>query len=837
MEKVTERIRGGKPYAGIPPAFAALAALAVVWSAEAVVIDGVTYDETTGYVLMRISDNGYFSSVTGAVNWTTQKVPEPGTNYFVQSGKTLRTPKNDNNDYRSVVTFAGDSLTLGGGQITHCLNSGIGEDKAPGVQWYDLRILGGRYAAGCQLNVIRDSQITFVPTSLGPVEFDFTQTATGSAGTGLWFRSTTFSGTSAEATAIFYNSRRTSRTGIIFRGCDFSGFTGTFQFGKQGIDTSTYADFGNGTVFPGTAVIATNAEFSATTSSGSLSLDTIRIEPGGQFWFPKTDVTLNVGTLQNEDGRMASQSGSEPGIVNVTNNLVTDRTFVLSGFGYDLSTGTVQTVAMPFMTVPEGTSIPDGLFKYKPVTGGLPNIVVTSETVDGKIRLSVAKKEIETIKVRDSSAAESGGSSFQTKKTSNWSDGQQPHPGVDYMLGYSGYGNQLMTGDTTGAASAAVGACLFAGDSLTVLGGTLALCDVLRNVFSNLTVVAGATISAYTAWEKPNYLCGNTLTLLPSTSSAAVLLSSQNGAWIVVEHELLGDADLDVCRHSIQTGSGLIDLRALNTNYTGRITLACGGWRTTGVNWEGTNMVKQVTLRVRDARNLGGLLASFTYDALRVRDCQILSVTNDVAFTEQTRGLFIDGCARFNISSGKTLTLAQPLTFAGKLRKEGAGTLALGGTVAFTADRLSDPDGLDGTNVLEVVEGSVKPLSKTAADGLAMTFAAGTSLALDIDPADADMRQYGLYDIRESTPVTLASGVASLPVTLDGSGIEEPEPFYELGLVTVKSSTIAEALKGQMAVASPWKNYIVDLGLRSNPDTSCTIVATVRQCGMTIIFR
>ena len=100
----------------------------------------------------------------------------------------------------------------------------------------------------------------------------------------------------------------------------------------------------------------------------------------------------------------------------------------------------------------------------------------------------------------------------------------------------------------------------------------------------------------------------------------------------------------------------LIDLRALNTNYTGRITLACGGWRT-GTNWEGNNMSKQVTLCVRDACNLGGPLASFTYDALRVRDCQILSVTNDVAFTEQTRGLFIDGCARFNVSSGNTLTL------------------------------------------------------------------------------------------------------------------------------------------------------------------------------------
>lgn len=837
MKKGMERVFGEKLCAGVPPVFVAIALTIVARSAAAVVVDGVTYDATTGYVLMSANDTGEYSSVTGALHWAGQtEPPQPDKNYFIQTGRILRTPKNGNSAAFPLLTFAGQSLTLGGGQITHALNSGMGEDKTPGIAWGALRILGGKYIAGCQLNVIKNSQISFVPTSLGPVEFDYNQTSPGAKGTGLYFRQTTFSNTGSGATAIFYNSKRTDSTGIIFRNCDFSGFTGSFQFGKQGIGTSTYADFGNGTVFPGTVVIETNAEFHATAASGSLTLDALTIKQGGLFYFPKTGVTLNVGTLRNEDGRMVSlDSASAPGIVNVTNNLVPDLPLVLSGFGYAVTTGTAQTVSMPFMSVPEGTTIHDGLFEYKPVLGGLPNIVVSSETVGGTICLSIAKKEIETIKNRDSSA--NGGSSFQESRTSNWSDGRQPHSGVDYVVGLSGCGNQLMTADTTGAARAADGACMFAGDSLTVLGGALALCDVLRNVFSNLTVVAGATISAYTASEKPNYLCGNTLTLLPSTS-AAVLLSSQNGAWIVVENELLGSADLDVCRHSNGSSMGacLIDLRALNTNYTGRITVACGGWRT-GTNWEGNNMSKQVTLRVGDARNLGGPLASFLYDALRVRDCQILSVTNDVAFTDQTRGLLIDGCARFNVASGKKLTLAQPLTFAGKLRKEGAGTLALGGTVAFTADRLSDPDGLDGTNVLEVVEGSVKPLSKTAANGLAMTFAAGTSLALDIAPADADVRRYGLYDVLESTPITLASGMDTLPVTLDVLDVAEPEPLYELGLVTVKDRAIAEALKGQLSVSSPWKNYIVDLDLRNNPDTSCTVVATVYQGGMTIIFR
>ncbi len=816
---------------------AVFAALVCVRSASAVVVDGETYDATTGYVLMTGNDSGSFSSITGAVHWTTKKIPEPGTNYFVQSGMVLRTPKNGNTDAFPLVTFAGDSLTLGGGQITHCLNSGMGETKAPGVQWDDLRILGGKYVAGCQLNVIRDSKITFVHSpSLGAVKFEDNQTADGSAGSGIYFRNTSFSSTSEDATAIFFNSAATSVRGVVFRNCDFTGFTGTLQFGMAGMK-QTYADFGDDTVH-GTVVIATNAELRAVRNRNP-KLDKVEIRPGGVIELPDTGASLKIGVLHGDGGVIRPKSASDIVCMDVTGELTFDSPFLISsGFGYDMTTGTAQTVATPIMTLPEGTVVPDGAFACVPVAGGLPNIVATSENVDGKVRLSIAKKEIVTVKVRDSS--KNGGSSFKEAKASNWSDGRQPHPGADYVIGLSGNGNQLMTYDTTGAAVVSDGACLFAGDSFTVLGnGTLALCEVHLNVFSNLTAVAGGTISAFTSRDVPNVLRGNTLTLLPS-SAAAAMISCQNGAWIVVEHELMGSADLDICRHS-NAGSMSqcrVDLTAISTNYTGRIAVACGGWRTQ-TNWEGNNMTRQVTLGVSDARCLGGPLPSFAYDALRVRDCQIFAVTNDVTFTDQTRGLFIDGCARFDVASGATLKLTQPLTFAGKLRKEGAGTLALGGTLAFTDERLADPAGLDGTNVLEMVAGALKPCSKTGANGLAITFASGASLALDVMPADSDVAKYGLYDVLAETPVALDSGASSIPLTFDADGIQVPDATYELGVATVKTRALAAALKDSLAPVRPWKNYVVELSLRDNPEDggSCTVVATVRQSGMAVLFR
>ena len=149
MEKGMERVFGEKLCAGVPPVFVAIALAIVARSAAAVVVDGVAYDATTGYVLMSANDTGEYSSVTGALHWVGQtEPPQPDKNYFIQTSKILRTPKNGNTAAFPLLTFAGQSLTLGGGQITHALNSGMGEDKTPGIAWGNLRILGGKYIAG-----------------------------------------------------------------------------------------------------------------------------------------------------------------------------------------------------------------------------------------------------------------------------------------------------------------------------------------------------------------------------------------------------------------------------------------------------------------------------------------------------------------------------------------------------------------------------------------------------------------------------------------------------------------------------------------------------------------
>lgn len=80
---------------------------------------GTTYDSGTGYTTLWIhesvsltaSDSGYDSSFTNSVRWADGQAPHADADYFVPSGKVLRTPK----DYKGgAMEFGGRSLYLGG---------------------------------------------------------------------------------------------------------------------------------------------------------------------------------------------------------------------------------------------------------------------------------------------------------------------------------------------------------------------------------------------------------------------------------------------------------------------------------------------------------------------------------------------------------------------------------------------------------------------------------------------------------------------------------------------------------------------------------------------------
>lgn len=204
-----------------------------------------------------------------------------------------------------------------------------------------------------------------------------------------------------------------------------------------------------------------------------------------------------------------------------------------------------------------------------------------------------------------------------------------------------------------------------------------------------------------------------------------------------------------------------------------------------------------MTLRVAEAKSLGGRLSAFTYDALRIRPYAGLRPLSEMTLATLNRGIYLEGGpCRFVIDEGCDLTVMETVSYAGMLRKDGAGTLTLGGAHQICREGVVvDPDGTN--NRLYVREGWLKPAGTNAFVNLKLTFGAEGGLRLDADPADPGVQTYGLLNA-ESDSFSLEGDM--LPVRVDLS--HTVEKSLSVVLCTVRPP-VAEALRGKLRVAKP----------------------------------
>ena len=179
-----------------------------------------------------------------------------------------------------------------------------------------------------------------------------------------------------------------------------------------------------------------------------------------------------------------------------------------------------------------------------------------------------------------------------------------------------------------------------------------------------------------------------------------------------------------------------------------------------------------------------------------------------------------------------------PVALAGCLRKEGAGTVGMGGTLRFmdAGGALSDTP-VANSNLFVVAEGAVKPLSTTAFDGLAISVTnAQARIAYDLAPADDGVRQSGIYTVQNTTdPIgsTLDGGV--IPVQIDGTP-DRGVGRYKIGLVTLASRGLAEAVMPKLSLPKV-RGFASALSVRDNAGGSATVVCTLTCRGLTLRFR
>jgi len=188
------------------------------------------------------------------------------------------------------------------------------------------------------------------------------------------------------------------------------------------------------------------------------------------------------------------------------------------------------------------------------------------------------------------------------------------------------------------------------------------------------------------------------------------------------------------------------------------------------------------------------------------------------------------GGAQFTVNAGKTLTLSNQVTYAGELVKDGAGTLDLAGTARFiNGEETTAP--VAGTNMLNVLAGALKVSSKTAADGLAVTFEEGTRL---IVPADTEA---GYYNVKWDAPLTINTTDGKLPVEVEMTGNEGT------GDITVPICTFNAAAADipetsfEVLRASNKFRQKGPVTTRTNGDGSVTYLATLGLVGTQLLIR
>lgn len=456
----------------------------------------------------------------------------------------------------------------------------------------------------------------------------------------------------------------------------------------------------------------------------------------------------------------------------------------------------VQTISVDDFEIVPGlvADIPSG-FKIPTVT----NMVVKVE--DGMQTLCLYPRDLVRMTQNETSHHIGGYADC-------WSDKQVPHAGVDY---YTARFNSILGGTFPAGASLSID---------RVVQASRVAADDLRLAAIQFQSYGGLT------WSGHAYL-------LPDSSSMMnVLVYSGNYASFPLSVELSGPGNFWVMYRGALNDTlwgGNVYLTGLNTNWTGKLKLACQA----GLKFD--DEVHNVTLFIEDERNLGGQLESFTYDAFRIADQNILAVTNDVTLSAtQNRGILIENDARFNVTSQTTLAVNRQITFNGRLKKEGEGTLALGATPKFTNGTSDMP--VANSNQLNVAAGAIQPLAATAFDGLAVAFAENTAIVLAADATDADLVAYGMKNTKWETPFSWPEGLVDVKFTLSG-GDWSRFPKTQLGVLTVADETLAQAARAKLHAVYPQKNLGATFSIRNNADGTATVVATLSQTGCMVIFR
>ena len=418
---------------------------------------------------------------------------------------------------------------------------------------------------------------------------------------------------------------------------------------------------------------------------------------------------------------------------------------------------------------------------------------------------------------------------WTSSSTNVWSDGRPPHNDADYLSRYQfyTYGNVSST------------ECRFDMKSLTISATELWL-SIRNATFPKLTLEAASLESnngSLTSSSPLNNIYASEIHIRAGTLGN---MRPYGGSTFNVYAPITGGGIFQTLNRGTARPSGVdtnfgnstLNLMQASPDFTGKIRT----WKYQNGTYP-YSLEDSTKLGIAVPLALGGPLDTFMFDALELNVFGCLKPLASMTLDTANRGIFVNWFGRMLVESNLVFHVNERLTMGGTLEKMGAGTLWLGASAApmFTGTQLVDPPsaaGADGTNLVRVLEGALGATTTNAVDGLALSFAEGGKLAVDL-AATGDMATYGLYNKKGT-------------VTFDGANlvvaISPPEEFAcaTVGVLTVPTAQAVAFLDTGTPrfVADAPKNCRTRFSYDEDVGTGLTTFkVTVARAGMTVIFR
>ena len=759
------------------------------------------------------------SAFTNADAWNPAVAPSSvdgaGYDYIVNNGGEIRMPDTD-------ATFGGHSLTLGevGGKSGRMAVQGWGKTTTIS----DLVLANGNFHNPRQTTATIAGKITIVSPPTAP--FGVYCNTAGSVFSFAAALTTDSSATPETVQGNFYCLNADSS--FVFSG-SLADYRGAMNFYVTDAAAQTLPVRFNVAEMPGRIIAGAGVRLTFA-ASGTTTVGSIEFKSGSELVLngaPGDNVLVVTSGIDfPESGPVSLSFGSNSLPIEIGDG----RVYRLVSVHGRLDSFSASRFALP------------QAFR----DAGIPPYELT--VLDEGGAKTLVLRTFKTLQLDQSDALHHSG--FLASDSANWlvaagenqGSDVEPNPEWNYLVRNGG---EMRTPDATpqggyDVSGYDVSGYVFGGRSLILMNGMLAHKYVYAVEVPNIVLGPTGKIAASGGGRQPPYsnstnqfAAGGTQRLngrihaVPSFDSvAAAEFRSQENRYLWIDSEIDGTLDIDLVNVKADN-TAYFELSGLNTNYVGRFAMRCVN---TGAASDSTVGV----LRFADARNLGGSPASFVFDAVSLKDNSVLwDIGSGRSSVAENRGLYVCGENTLTVDDGATLELSASVTLDGVLVKNGGGRLVLGDAARFGAT--SDGDPAANANEIHVAEGVLGVAHAEALDGVAVSFAAGTSLEIAYSDSASDLAQRGVVLVRDGSGLSVGGEV--LPVSVTGAPADAEK--FKTAVATLGTQSDAVALAQRLCVTAQIgeKARKATLSIGGNDADGYTIRADFSPSGLIIFCR